>query len=70
MIEIAANNVVVVVAEMEIVLVDDAAVAVGGDGDDDDAEEEGDVALQLQLAEIIEFAAEVLALMTVDCPAS
>lgn len=68
MIEIAANN-VVVVAEMEIVLVDDAAVAVGGDGDDD-AEEEGDVALQLQLAEIIEFAAEVLALMTVDCPAS
>lgn len=70
MIEIAANN-VVVVAEMEIVLVDDAAVAVGGDGDgDDDAEEEGDVALQLQLAEIIEFAAEVLALMTVDCPAS
>lgn len=70
MIEIAANNVVVVVvAEMEIVLVDDAAVAVGGDGDDD-AEEEGDVALQLQLAEIIEFAAEVLALMTVDCPAS
>lgn len=69
MIEIAANNVVVVVAEMEIVLVDDAAVAVGGDGDDD-AEEEGDVALQLQLAEIIEFAAEVLALMTIDCPAS
>lgn len=68
MIEIAANN-VVVVAEMEIVLVDDAAVAVGGDGDDD-AEEEGDAALQLQLAEIIEFAAEVLALMTVDCPAS
>lgn len=68
MIEIAANN-VVVVAEMEIVLVDDAAVAVGGDGDDD-AEEEGDVALQLQLAEIIVFAAEVLALMTVDCPAS
>lgn len=69
MIEIAANN-VVVVAEMEIVLVDDAAVVVvGGDGDDD-AEEEGDVALQLQLAEIIEFAAEVLALMTVDCPAS
>lgn len=67
MIEIAANN-VVVVAEMEIVLVDDVAVAVGGDGDDD-AEEEGDVALQLQLAEIIEFAAEVLALMTVDCPA-
>lgn len=69
MIEIAANN-VVVVAEMEIVLVDDVAVVVvGGDGDDD-AEEEGDVALQLQLAEIIEFAAEVLALMTVDCPAS
>lgn len=68
MIEIAANN-VVVVAEMEIVLVDDAAVAVGGDGDDD-AEEGGDVALQLQLTEIIEFAAEVLALMTVDCPAS
>lgn len=68
MIEIAANN-VVVVAEMEIVLVDDVAVVAGGDGDDD-AEEVGDVALQLQLAEIIEFAAEVLALMTVDCPAS
>lgn len=69
MIEIAANN-VVVVAEMEIVLVDDVAVVVvGGDGDDD-AEEEGDVALQMQLAEIIEFAAEVLALMTVDCPVS
>lgn len=69
MIEIAANN-VVVVAEMVIVLVDDVAVVVvGGDGDDD-AEEEGDVALQLQLAEIIVFAAEVLALMTVDCPAS